>query len=531
MNIIQLQDRLKGIPEEVLIGYVQTPTGEAPTYLVLSELERRKVMRDKYAGQQAEQPPVAEQIVSESMTEIMPQPPMAQGIATGMPPQGMPPAAPQEMMSESIEEVGIAANPTPNIGQNYNVGGVVGFAGPTGSYVPTGLTPAQQRLLKEREEEEAAKLQRARYIASGVSSFITEDVPEFLGNTFDFNNIGKRAIRQSTLANPRESDVFRGQSLNPDDVAVREYLAAQSPAVNSAVNSAIIPPSETLVDERAQELNNKFNPSSANNYSGSVEEALQSNYPKQQISQEPIDTNLYEPVDQDNLIAQQRQAYYDSIKAEQTGLEGVFGLQSRKDFYKEEREAIQAERDKYAGDKDSALNMALINAGLGIASGTSSNFLENVATGAMPGITSYTQDMKDMRAEDRLFDKEMRTIDRGERAEGRADMTAYKTNELALRKIAATSGLTQSEYATISKDATKAADEEFNTKYGDTGKADIFFANQIGETLTGTEKSDEILKRKTKALEELYNKNLLNFMNQRALDKNLGYSATLIKPS
>ena len=508
MNIIQLQDRLKGMPEEVLIGYVQTPTGEAPTYLVLSELERRKVMRDKYAGQQEPTTSVAEQIVSESMTEIMPQSPMAQGIATGMPPQGMPPAAPQEMMSESIDEVGIAANPTPNIGQNYNAGGVVGFAGPTGSYVPTGLTPAQQRLLEEREAEEAAR-------DAGYES-AAETLRRF---SYKYRNPDAKKIVAELRDTARP---IRGQS--NDEFAVQQYLAAQPPAVNSA----IISPPETLVDERAQELNNKFNPLSSKNYSGSVEEALQFNYPKQPISQEPIDTTPINAEEQDNLIAQQRQAYYDSIKAEQTGLEGVFGLQSRENFYKEERDAIQAERDKYAGDKDSALNMALINAGLGIASGTSSNFLENVATGAMPGITSYTQDMKDMRAQDKLFDKEMRTIDRGERAEGRADLTEYKTNELALRKIAATSGLTQSEYATIAKDATKAADDKFKTLYGDSGAAENFFATKVDQNLSDTAKTAEILKLKDKALQGLYTTNFLNFMNQRTLAKNSGFSATLI---
>ena len=74
MNIIQIQDRLKNLPKEVLIGYIQNPTGEVPTYLALGELERQKVMGEKYAAQQAEKPPIVEQIVSESMTEIMPRP-------------------------------------------------------------------------------------------------------------------------------------------------------------------------------------------------------------------------------------------------------------------------------------------------------------------------------------------------------------------------------------------------------------------------------------------------------------------------
>ena len=118
---------------------------------------------------------------------------------------------------------------------------------------------------------------------------------------------------------------------------------------------------------------------------------------------------------------------------------------------------MQAERDKYAGDKDSALNMALINAGLGIAGGTSSNALENIASGAQTGVTSYTKDLKDIRDEDRLFNKELRSLDRLRRAEGRADLTEYKANQLALQKLLQDSGLSTAEFAEISDKAMKSA--------------------------------------------------------------------------
>ena len=114
MNIIQQQDNLKSLPEEVLIRYIENPMGEAPTFLVLGELERRKVMKDKYAAQQAEKPPVVEQIIDEAMPQSF----MAQGIATGMAPPMAPPMA---------QEAGIAANPVDNVGQNYNAGGIVGM--------------------------------------------------------------------------------------------------------------------------------------------------------------------------------------------------------------------------------------------------------------------------------------------------------------------------------------------------------------------------------------------------------------------
>jgi len=53
MNIIDLQDRLKDFPEQALMQEMQAPSGMAPQFLVLSELKRRKRMRDDYQRTQA----------------------------------------------------------------------------------------------------------------------------------------------------------------------------------------------------------------------------------------------------------------------------------------------------------------------------------------------------------------------------------------------------------------------------------------------------------------------------------------------
>jgi hypothetical protein len=51
MNILQIQDTLKGMPMEQLIREMQMPSGQAPQFLVLSEITRRKKME-----QEAQQP-------------------------------------------------------------------------------------------------------------------------------------------------------------------------------------------------------------------------------------------------------------------------------------------------------------------------------------------------------------------------------------------------------------------------------------------------------------------------------------------
>ena len=125
MNIIQIQDRLKGMPKEAIIQYVQNPTGEVPTYLALGELERRKTMENKYAAMQEQPASIAEQIVQENMPMGLASMP-TQDV---MPPQsgvGAPQPQPQptpDMMASS----GIGALPAGNIGQNYAGGGIVAF--------------------------------------------------------------------------------------------------------------------------------------------------------------------------------------------------------------------------------------------------------------------------------------------------------------------------------------------------------------------------------------------------------------------
>lgn len=117
MNIIQIQDRLKGVTDQALVSYVENPTGDVPTYLALGELGRREEMRKKYQAQPQSTETVAEEIVSK-----------AQGLGS-IAPMGMTPKLPpqEETMSESITETGVATLPAPNIGQNYAGGGIIGY--------------------------------------------------------------------------------------------------------------------------------------------------------------------------------------------------------------------------------------------------------------------------------------------------------------------------------------------------------------------------------------------------------------------
>ena len=151
MNIIQLQDRLKDLSDQQLQYEMRNPSGSSPQFLVLSELKRRKDMRDSYMSDaqeaQAEQPPMSEQYSQPQMP--------AQGIAQGMPQQPPMAQAPQgPQMAQGA--------PAPQPGQmpkQFAQGGIVqGFAPGGGVY---GSQRGQTQTIMEQQLAEMAARRQA----------------------------------------------------------------------------------------------------------------------------------------------------------------------------------------------------------------------------------------------------------------------------------------------------------------------------------------------------------------------------------
>ena len=65
MNIIDLQESLKDLPDSALMREMQMPSGSTPQFLVLGELQRRKRMRDDFKRREAaDMPTVAEEMIT-----------------------------------------------------------------------------------------------------------------------------------------------------------------------------------------------------------------------------------------------------------------------------------------------------------------------------------------------------------------------------------------------------------------------------------------------------------------------------------
>jgi hypothetical protein len=137
MNIIKIQNQLKGVPDDTLVGYVQNPTGQVPTYLALSELQRRKEMRQNYQANKPEDKTVAEDLVQEAQPGIAALPegqPMQQAMQ-----------APEEMPVEQMAQGGLTDLAMDNQmfnEENFATGGIVAFddGGPVQHYAYGGKT-------------------------------------------------------------------------------------------------------------------------------------------------------------------------------------------------------------------------------------------------------------------------------------------------------------------------------------------------------------------------------------------------------
>ena len=104
MNILQMEDTIKGLSDEGLMGEAQQPTGQVPQYLVISEVQRRADMRNRYQQQQQEQPQgtVADQVIQRGIAGVAPPPPEVGQAMYGGPPQAMNGGPPQAMYGGGV---------------------------------------------------------------------------------------------------------------------------------------------------------------------------------------------------------------------------------------------------------------------------------------------------------------------------------------------------------------------------------------------------------------------------------------------
>lgn len=132
MNLIQIQDRLKDLPTQTIMGYADGGNPQVPPYLALGELNRRKQMEKQPA--QAPQGTVKENIEQQvgllSLQKLrqgqMAQQSAMQGAQAPTIPEGSPEPTEQPEEEMAMAAGGITRLPTSNM--EFASGGIIAFA-------------------------------------------------------------------------------------------------------------------------------------------------------------------------------------------------------------------------------------------------------------------------------------------------------------------------------------------------------------------------------------------------------------------
>ena len=134
MNLIQIQDKLKSLPNDprvmqLLTGYANGQNPQVPPYLALGELNRRKVEGERAKMEQAGQPPggtVKDQIAQQTGVMALQQGQQQQAIQR-MAQQGMQGGAPAPQGMPQPQAQAMAAGGLASLRPGYRSGGIIAF--------------------------------------------------------------------------------------------------------------------------------------------------------------------------------------------------------------------------------------------------------------------------------------------------------------------------------------------------------------------------------------------------------------------
>ena len=137
MNLVQINERLKDLPMQVVQQYANGMNPEVPPYLALGELQRREMSQKQMAtaqgAQQGPQPSIKEQVEQKAglmQLQQMQQQQMAQQMAQPRGPMPASEGTPQPVDQPEVEMAGggLAAVPMRSDMFEYASGGIIAFA-------------------------------------------------------------------------------------------------------------------------------------------------------------------------------------------------------------------------------------------------------------------------------------------------------------------------------------------------------------------------------------------------------------------
>lgn len=360
MNLLQIQDALKGLPDEELRQEMMQPTGMVPQYLIMTEMQRRKTMREEYNAQ-----PQPRTTVADDMR--------------------------QEMGLGGLQQSQVQP-------QSFAEGGMVGYANggrlplsrsPYGPYI----SPEMIRFMMERGEADVGgympdAYMPERFVPNGYLTDELADTEEPVrpgssgtwpmltgtgGYGRSFATEDAEPVARQVASDPREAEYQeymknRGRIIDPGALVRDHYLDPRDAASDYDAQPQTGLPIRYDREPRSLEIPERIPPvrdgggGGAGSKSGSGPALLGTGYGA---------VPDFEPFDVEAARARAEEAA-GGIYSDVSG-----GLKALQD-----QAAQRAEEDKW---------LALAQMGMGIASGTSPYFATNVGAGGVAGLEALAK--------------------------------------------------------------------------------------------------------------------------------------------
>ena len=235
MNILEIEDMIKGLPDQALQEEAQAPSGQVPQFLVVSEIQRRTDMRKRFQSQQQQpQNTVSDQIVQEGIAAIAPQ-----QMPQQMPSQQM---MPQQMYSGGIVEM----RDMGSVPYSVDMGRFYDMYGPQSS----------RKIFLDEEEEEDLYRPQFTDMQSRIGEIISENNPNYVL----FNQSMNQSERiPSNVSSPKEEanalDVIGGRIKSEfEERPFSKYIKKYSQIREAGIDPETREYDYTAGLERAREL-------------------------------------------------------------------------------------------------------------------------------------------------------------------------------------------------------------------------------------------------------------------------------------
>lgn len=394
--VAELQD-LKMLPDNVLMEYAQNPNDPKKQTNAIVVLQSRKIAKEKQTN--SPQATVKDDIIA-SISE----PPKVLGASASNEPASQGIGAPGPTPQQLLRAGGVARLPS-NVG-NYAGGGIVAFK--EAGYVnePNAIYPDYLNQPKAFQgfdpnikvtQENIFKLkQQLAQLESEPNKrpFLISQVKEQIKAQQDYLNAPKTGGGYT----PTESPIKSEQTLQ-ENLPIGE-TTTNKPSLGETQGDLFNTNVESLEDMIAGEIKGPEVPTatSMTNTGTDIENLLKVN----RNESDKIANDL--GIDLDTLKDKRT---LDDFATEVKGNYEKMGVDPK--MFKAIGEDVKSQKDLLKGEIGRAADMALIEAGLLIAGGESSNALSNVAKGT-PAIQNYMKNLSNLRGEEREIAKFELTI-------------------------------------------------------------------------------------------------------------------------